>query len=174
MAGDMVRQVDGSARRPFQFGTKAQTLAALAPLVTSAQVLDLYFFTVTEWRNDPDAVLAQITERFGTIALVVRSSAHAEDQGDASMAGAFESKLNVDGGDPKAVTTAVKDVIDSYVGHPDDQVLVQAMLDDVAISGVAMTHDVERGAPFYVVDYDDESGRTDTVTGGDSVHKTVI
>ncbi|MDE0942102.1 MAG: PEP-utilizing enzyme [Alphaproteobacteria bacterium] len=177
MTSDMGQNAGSSgstAHKPFQFGTKAQTLAALAPLVKSAQVLDLYFFTVTEWHQDRAAVLALISERFGDIALVVRSSAHAEDQGDASMAGAFVSILNVDGGDLGVVAAAIDDVVASYVGHPDDQVLVQAMLHDVAISGVAMTHDIERGAPFYVVDYDDESGRTDTVTGGDSVHKTVI
>jgi hypothetical protein len=48
------------------------------------------------------------------------------------------------------------------------------MLQQVAASGVIMTYDVERGAPYYVLNYDDESGRTDSITGGTGASKAVL
>ena len=41
------------------------------------------------------------------------------------------------------------------------------------ISGVAMTRNLQDGAPYYTISYDDLTGRTDTVTSGSQIHKTV-
>ena len=40
------------------------------------------------------------------------------------------------------------------------------MIKNVSMSGVIFTKDINTGAPYYVVNYDDETGRTDTVTAG--------
>ena len=40
------------------------------------------------------------------------------------------------------------------------------MIDDVSASGVIFTRDTNSGAPYFVINYDDETGRTDTVTDG--------
>ena len=40
------------------------------------------------------------------------------------------------------------------------------MLQDVKISGVGFTKDPNSGSHYYIVNYDDHSGRSDTVTGG--------
>ncbi len=40
------------------------------------------------------------------------------------------------------------------------------MIEDVSMSGVILTKDINTGAPYYVINYDDETGRTDTVTAG--------
>ncbi len=158
----------------FTFGTKAETLERLAPLVRRARVLDLLYFGVEDWRADRSAVLARIAARFGAIRLAVRSSAAGEDGADNSQAGAYTSRLDVDGADPGALEEAVSAVIASYPGNPLDQVLVQPMLVGVSLSGVITTHDMERGSPFYVLNYDDESGQTDSITGGTGVNKAVL
>ena len=158
----------------FAFGTKAETLERLKPLVRRAAVLDLLYFGVTEWRADPAAVLRRIAAAFGPVRLVVRSSAAGEDGADNSQAGAYASYLDVDGADPGALEEAVSAVIASYPGNPLDQVLVQPMLAGVALSGVITTHDIERGSPFYVLNYDDESDQTDSITGGTGVNKAVL
>jgi hypothetical protein len=48
------------------------------------------------------------------------------------------------------------------------------MVSNIAVSGIIMTHSLNDGSPYYVINYDDESGRTDLVTGGKGVHKTVL
>ena len=52
-------------------------------------------------------------------------------------------------------------------GHSaNDQVIVQSMINNPTMSGVLFTHELSSGAPYYVINYDDVSGRTDTVTSG--------
>ena len=89
------------------------------------------------------------------------------------MAGAFLSLVGVPR-ESAALAEAVDRVISSY-GRAEnrDQVLVQPKLESVAISGVVMTRDLETGAPYYVINYDDFSGRTDSVTGG-AESKTIV
>lgn len=156
------------------FGTKAETLSRLRPVLRGASILDLYVFDVREWRESAPRVLRAIRRRFGRRSLVVRSSAIGEDGAVTSMAGAYTSRLDVNGADAREVSAAVEEVIASYPGDLRDQVLVQPMLAGIAMSGVVMTYDLSDGAPYYVVNYDDESGKTDTITGGTGVNKTVL
>lgn len=162
-----------ATRTPLQFGTKAETLQRVAPRLRSARVLDLIHFTVEQWRRDRRRCLQRVADRLGPVALAVRSSALAEDAAQRSLAGAFESVLGVPGGDEATVGIAVDRVIASLTGDPRDQILVQPMLADVAVSGVILTHDLVHGAPYYVINFDDETGRTDAVTAGRGVHKAL-
>lgn len=159
---------------PFTFGTKAETLERFKPHVTQAHILDLYYFTVDRWLAEKNAILHTIKERFPDQKLAVRSSAQGEDSAYYSMAGAYTSCLDVASNSDETLTSKIETVIDSYSGNPQDQVLIQPMLCDVAVSGVIMTHDVEHGAPYYVINFDDETGKTDSVTGGGGTHKTVL
>lgn len=82
--------------------------------------------------------------------------------------------LDVPLNDESAFADAVTRVINSYGDAvSQDQVLVQPMIREPAITGVIMTRALADGAPWYVINYDDESGRTDTVTGGVHAGKTV-
>ncbi len=165
-----------AARGPgrFVFGSKAETLERLHPLIEGADILDLMYFRVADWASNKASILSDIGQRFGPALLAIRSSAIGEDSAYNTMAGAYHTCLNVDNRSPSEVETAIGEVIASYSGNPNDQVLVQPMLADVAVSGVIMTHDVQRGAPFYTIEYDDESGKTDSITGGTNVTKGVL
>ena len=161
-------------RKLKSFGTKAETLAALQPLTHVATVPDLLFFTVAEWNTNPANIILEIGRRFNCEPVVFRSSALNEDGDKQSQAGAFTSCLNIDSGDPQAIHKAVREVINSFDGCPEDQVLVMPMLTGVTMSGVIMTFVIDSGAPYYVLNYDDESGKTDSITGGTGVNKTVL
>lgn len=104
----------------------------------------------------------------------VRSSCRREDSASTSAAGAFLSILNIDVADAQALRDAIEKVIASYgEAAPDDQVLVQPMIQNVAVTGVLMTRVLNDCSPYYVINYDDESGKTDTITGGRNISKTV-
>ena len=151
-------------------GTKAETLAFLA--TSDYLVPEVYFFTVQDWKSNPEKIVNEITQNFQSELLAVRSSSKAEDTADFSMAGAFESKLNVQKNN-NSILEAVSEVIDSFDNNSQNQVLVQPMVEDVAMSGVVMTHVLDDGSPYHVVNYDDSTGLTDTVTSGSTINKTV-
>ncbi len=150
-------------------GTKAQTLKRLQPLVSKATILDQVIFTVKEWRGNPDEVLTRITKAFTEGYLIIRSSALVEDSLVDSHAGKFRSESGIRISDEQSICTAVESVISSYAenGGADDlnEVLVQPYIEDVALSGVLFTR-TPYGAPYIVVNYDDTTKRTDTVTSG--------
>ena len=158
----------------FNFGTKAETLAALKPVVKKSRVLDLMFFRVEDWEHRRTELLEEISDKFKNGLIAIRSSAIGEDAELSGTAGAYKSLLHVEPRNRQAVEDAVRAVISAYKGNPQDQILLQPMLADVAMSGVVMTRDLEDGSPYYVINYDDESGKTDSITGGTGVNKTVL
>ncbi len=163
--------IDQENPAPFTFGTKAETLAHIGPHLDKFVVPRSYHFGLRQWRDDPGAVLSDLSRHFPDETVIVRSSAHGEDGADGSMAGQFDSIANVSAATPGALEAAITQVIASYdrggtAENPEDQVLVQSMLNDVLMSGVLFTQDLNTGAPYYVINYDDETGRTDTVTSG--------
>lgn len=151
----------------FVLGTKAETLERLRPLVKTSRIGEQICFTNEEWCCDSAAIISAIQQKFGTNFLVVRSSAQSEDGWASSNAGGYESVLDVPAQDSARITEAVNRVIASYGrAVPQDQVLVQAMLLGVLLSGVAFTRTLTNGSPYLVINYDDSSFRTDSVTSG--------
>ncbi len=151
------------------FGTKAETLEKLAPYLKKGHILPLYRFSVDDWERDRDRVLSGITSQlWSQSTLIVRSSAITEDRKGQSSAGKFDSVCDVLGG--KALSAAITRVVDSFEGNEDpaNQVLIQPMLTDLAMAGVAFTQDPNGGGPYVIVNYDDSSGRADTITSGGS------
>lgn len=156
----------------FILGTKAETLDRLSSMVKKSIVLDQVAFTVADWQENPKQIVEKIQNNFNTQSLVVRSSAKSEDAFTHSNAGAYTSVLNVS---PETeLESAIVEVISSYADcQRDDQVLVQPMVQDVRLSGVAFTRTLEQGAPFYIVNFD-ESGDTESITSGSSKqHKSL-
>lgn len=158
-------------RTIFAFGTKAETLQRLQATLQHARVPDFLFFSLKEWQGSRDSVVARVLEKFSGKPLAVRSSAVIEDGSRHSMAGAFLSLLDVDSTARESVEAAIDRVAQSMTGDARDQVLIQPMIVDIAVNGVIMTYDMVHGTPYYCIDFDDESGRTDTVTGGSAINK---
>jgi hypothetical protein len=151
-------------------GTKAETLSILSKM--GYNVPFVYYFSVDEWNLNRNATIERILETFPDKLLAVRSSTKAEDTEDSSMAGAFHSLLNVTS-NRENILISVNEVIDSFDGDMSNQVLVQPMVNNVAMSGVIMTQVLDDGSPYHVINYDDKTGLTDTVTSGSGINKTV-
>lgn len=169
--GDTVQQYDEKhALARFLLGTKADTLERLDGLVQQARVLDQVTFDVVTWERTPADVIDSVRSTFPDGPVVVRSSAVSEDGWRDSLAGAFHSELDVDPSDETGLSEAIDRVVaslrDGSGQDKEDQVLVQPQVENVEMSGVAFTRELNSGGPYTVVNYDDTSGRTDTVTAG--------
>lgn len=150
----------------FVLGTKAETLSRLKELVKHSRILPQISFTVEDWKTNSERIKEDILDKFENQHLVVRSSARTEDSFTKSNAGAYTSLLNVDPG--TGLDEAIKQVINSYQNvQKDDQVLIQPMLKNIQLSGVAFTRVLEHGGPYYSINYSTD-GSTEAITSGRS------
>ncbi len=167
--------------------TKARSLERLSGVLNFFKIPLNIWFDVNTWNNDSDAVIMHIQKTFGinqngsgySCLLAIRSSASDEDGINHAKAGEYESVLNVPANNSSAIRIAIENVIASYkkkgTGLGEDEVIVQEMVLNTAMSGVVFTHDLNSGAPYYVINYDDVSGFTNTVTsgGGEYSNRTI-
>ena len=150
--------------------SKSKSLKYVSNKLDFFIVPEFLVFTGYEFNLNPESVVNKVKSKFLELMVVVRSSANDEDNQHNSSAGEYESVLNIPSNNSKKITEAFSLVINSYKRKrqllPDDEVIVQEMVKDITMSGVIFTHDLNTGAPYYVVNYDDQSGLTDTVTSG--------
>ena len=150
------------------FTTKAETLSFLSQSLNSAKILPLYFFEVDQWVNRRDSLLSDIRNlSWHNQKLVVRSSTTTEDSIDSSFAGCFSSVIGISG--EAELVQAIEKVISSYQSSDlKHQVLIQPLLENVKIAGVAFGRDPNTNGPYVVINYDDSTGSTDSITAGTS------
>lgn len=145
-------------------GTKAETLRRLENKLNTARILPQYAFTVAEWLDKRAEILDGFARLPWSGEVIVRSSALQEDTENRSWAGKYKSVPGVCG--EAEFVKAVGHVIASYDDcNPENQILVQPMLNDVRLCGVAFTLDPNTLGNYYVVNYD-ETGSTSAVTSG--------
>ena len=151
--------------------SKAQTLLQVKSKVSIFIVPKLLHFDVNMFDGDGVNSLKKINKNFDGQLVALRSSAADEDGHTNSYAGEYTSILNIPSDNTEKITEAINTVIDSYKKKrpllPGDGVIIQEMVQDTIMSGVVFTHDLNTGAPYYVINYDDQSGLTDTVTSGE-------
>jgi hypothetical protein len=149
------------------FGTKAETLESIRKRLTQARCAPLMKFSVAEWKANPSEVAVRAKACFGSKQVIVRSSAKSEDSQSASHAGAYLSLPQIDPSNQVELLDAIRRVVSSYGREsPDDQFIVQEQLQNVCMSGVIFTRDIDTLAPYYVINYDDQSQSTSSVTSG--------
>lgn len=148
------------------FESKAKTLENIHNNLNTAKTLPVFRFCLNKYKKDKDCIVAQIQSLFDCSKIIIRSSAKNEDGQDKSNAGTFESVLNVPLADKTAIKTAIETVMNSYgLDNDENEIFAQPMLENVKMAGVAFSCDISTLAPYYVINYD-ESGKTDTITGG--------
>lgn len=157
----------------ISLSTKAGTLESLVNRIKSAIVLPQVNFTVGDWYQDKESVYALVQNKFNDKELIVRSSALNEDTEKESLAGKYSSVLHIKGKDN--FIKAVEEVIDSFGSENiNDQILIQPMLDAVMLSGVAFTMDPSTNGNYYVINYDDTSRTTDSITSGNNIRSKLF
>ncbi len=150
--------------------SKARTLLKLKSFdIPGINIEDIYLFTVDSYLKKSANIVEDVMRRFSPKNVIVRSSSALEDTCHGSMAGRFHSEQAVDTKSHESVRDAINKVIDSYKAYNNwrlNEVLVQPQIDSVAVSGVIFTRNIGNNSPYYVINYDDVTGRTDTVTKG--------
>ncbi len=173
VAGDWAEFNEPRDIAHFVLGTKAETLDRLRGIVRHSLIQDQIAITVLEWQCDSRRIIKQIKKRFKNQLLAVRSSAHSEDSFHASNAGGYDSVLNIE--PQNGLDAAIEQVISSYGDVSlEEQVLIQPMVIDVRLSGVAFTRTLGHNAPWYVINFD-TNGNTEAITSGKSDdHRTLL
>lgn len=151
----------------FILGTKAETISRLYGMLSKSLIPKHLFFSHFMIKNNLNEIIDKIIFSFGKKdSLAIRSSALNEDSWEQSNAGAAISILNVPL-DRDNLKSALIEVVESYdYINFDNQVLVQKMVTDIKVSGVIFTRTLSYGSPYYIINYDDSSELTDTVTSG--------
>lgn len=157
----------------IEFTTKATTLQHLRPLLTTAKILPIVVCKVGELCPPYDELYERLTrEGLSDQNLIVRSSAKNEDTTETSNAGKFLSIGNVYG--KEDLIDAIQQVSDAMGHDKENEIFIQPYLQDVELCGVAFTADPNTGGNYYVINYDNKTGSTCSVTDGTGMQLEVL
>ena len=149
--------------------SKSYTLKFLKKQIKDSKIEKILDFTVEDWITDKHAIIDKIQKNFGKKQIIIRSSALGEDSISQSLAGNYESVLNVDVTLKSQIQKGVKTVIESYSkkgnSNNNNLILIQTQTKNIKLSGVIFSRTADLGSPYYVINYE-ESGLTDSVTKG--------
>ena len=161
----------------MKLDSKADTILKLKEYNLNFLIPDTYVFKTDEWKISKKEIINTIQKKFKK-KIVIRSSSSDEDSENRSQAGKYLSILGVNPSDKKILEISINKVINSYKKrNKNNKVIIQKQITKVSMSGVIFTHDLTNGSPYYIINYDDNSKKTDTVTAGygkDSNKKLII
>ncbi len=168
--GDII-QFSSQAANPL-VSTKANTLKSFQSILKSAKIEKIFVCTVGDFQKYKADIAESIQKQFGKEKLIIRSSSINEDQYQKSNAGYYESVSNVGSHDKQEIISSIQKVVRSYKKSGElslkDQILIQSQTTNIRKSGVVFTRNIQSNTPYYLINYDDETGKTDTVTGGEA------
>jgi len=153
------------------FETKGQTLITLNKYLKKSIIEDIYTFKVRDYVKNKNIITKQIKKKFKKM-IIVRSSTKKEDSLTSSHAGEFLTVQNVQTNNDIQIIKSINKIIKTYrekmESYMDEEILIQEQSNNIKLSGVIFTRGLNTNSPYYVVTYDDQSGKTDTVTGGET------
>jgi phosphohistidine swiveling domain-containing protein len=119
-----------------------------------------------DWTNNKEVILESISKKFKKDKIIVRSSCIDEDSLTKSKAGYYYSELDISPQDSINLTSTIEKVISNY-NNKLDQVLIQRQTEDIILSGVLFTSEVNTNSPYYIINYS-EGTKTNWITSGKS------
>ncbi len=151
-------------------GDKATTLQKLK--IKSAIIPKVLSFKVIDYLKNKEIYLREIKKNFKQVA--IRSSNFAEDSNHSSGAGKFLSILNINANNKTHVDNNINKVINSYKNyeHKKNRILIQEMVKDIVVSGVATSCVKEDLSPYYVINISKSSDSTIITSGKDTNNET--
>ncbi len=164
----------------MKLSTKAQNLDILQKLRLQKSVIPKFFkYSVEEWIADKDRIIKVLLKKLNK-KIIIRSSYILEDSEKNSMAGEFEGFSNVKN-TKKNIFESVKNLIKQYkkkskkkLHYLKSEIIFQNMVLNTRLSGVLTNFCIKDGSFYYVINYDDVSGSTDSVTSGSKTGGRVI
>ena len=154
----------------MKFLSKGRTLINLKKNVKGLNIPESYCFKVVEYKKNPKKIIEKIKKKFKN-KIIIRSSAQVEDSKKESLAGKFQSFLNVNPNRDLELHNNIIKVINSYKGHSNknDEVLIQTMIKNIKMSGVITTKYKNNSAPYNIIEYSLSSKSNDITSGTNQV-----
>ncbi len=146
--------------------SKADTIIKLKHFDLNFLIPKVYIFKTHDWKFSRNNIIETIQKNFKS-KIVIRSSSFDEDLKNQSQAGKYLSVLGVSPKNKRKIETSIDKVIKSYKKkNTNNKIIIQKQITKVSMSGVIFTHELINGSPYYIINYDDNSKKTDTVTSG--------
>ncbi|MDC0364664.1 PEP-utilizing enzyme [Candidatus Pelagibacter sp.] len=163
----------------MKLSTKSKNLEILRNLnLKKSNIPNFISIKVQEW-NENYKILKKVKFILND-RLSVRSSFYLEDSKNSSMAGEFDSFLDVKN-NKKDISYYVEKLIRQYkkksrLKHHllESEIIIQNYIKNSSISGVVTTKCLKDGTDYYVVNYDDQTKNTYTVTSGNEKSTRVL
>jgi len=164
----------------MKLSTKAQNLDILKRLRLQKSIIPKFFkYSVEEWIGQKDKIIKILTKKLNS-KIIVRSSFILEDSEKYSMAGEFVGFSNVKNS-KKDIFASASSLIKQYKKkskkkshYLKSEIIFQNMILNTKLSGVLTNFCIKDGSFYYVINYDDVSGNTDSVTSGSKTGGRVI
>ena len=150
--------------------TKAKTLSNLSKKNLNFLIPKFISFNYDYWKKNKKEIFTSL-KKFKTKYLIARSSSYLEDNIYYSNAGKYLSINKIDIKDKKKIIKSVELIFKTFEKDRNfllNEVIIQQSITNVSVSGVIFNYELNTGAPYYVINYDDKTEKTDTVTSGNS------
>jgi len=164
----------------MNLSTKAKNLIFLKELdLINSKIPKFLKYTVEELKVSKNEIIKNIQNSLSK-KIIIRSSFYLEDSKNFSMAGEFEGYSNVNN-NKKNIISAINKILIQYkkkskkkLHYLQSEIIFQNYISESIFSGVITNFCIKDGSNYFVVNYDDISGTTDTVTSGSKVGERVI
>ena len=164
----------------MNLSSKAKNLIYLNELnLRKSKIPKFLKYTVKELKESQTEIIRNIKKNLNK-KIIIRSSFYLEDNKNFSMAGEFEGYSNLNN-NKKNIINAINKIFIQYkrkskkkFHYDQSEIIFQNYISESIFSGVLTNFCIKDGSNYFVVNYDDISGNTDTVTSGSKVGERVI
>ncbi len=156
----------------MKFRSKAQTLKFLQKN-KDFRVPKLIIFKAKDYKSEKDKILKIISNSFNKD-IAIRSSNVFEDKKENIKAGLFKSFLKINPKNKSQVDDKINKVLKSYSSYFDsnNEFFIQEMVQNVKLSGVCFTKNINNNLPQWKINYTNNKDTT-LVTSGTSLVNSI-